>query len=250
MKQATLWQCRILVGEQMQEHIWDQEEEHQVLHKEMIQLIMTLGIKSKDASSVRRGSYNPSRLRLIEMLALVVAVCIATLGQAQDVKPALAVSVAAISRTDNGRVEIRYELRNQGDMVIYIPFTQAPGVTYMTTLSLLHQTGEGAWVAVGPYYDIPSDTAKPLQPGATLSLVDEFSDPAVAILADAQAGKKKVALALHGQNKLRIRYFAGEVNWGEWLKAGKKGGKGASLAVKPPMVSAYSTEFNIPISTK
>ena len=90
-----------------------------MLHKEMIQLIMTLEIKSKDAPSVHRGSYNLLRLRLIEMLALVVAVCIATVGQAQVSKSSLGISVVNVSRSDIGRVEIRYKLKNQGDTIVY-----------------------------------------------------------------------------------------------------------------------------------
>ncbi len=120
----------------------------------------------------------------------------------------------------------------------------------MTTLSLAHRTNKGAWISVGPFYDVPSETAKTLKPGATVNLVEEFSDPSLAILADAQPGKQRVFLALHGQNKLKIRYFSKASDWERWLEAEKTGRKRMNGESLPSLEVAYSAEFDIPITGK
>lgn len=193
---------------------------------------------------------NQLRLRRSEAV-LIVAVILATgVAQTQATKPTLGVSIAGVTRSAPGLVEIRYELRNQGSTDLYVPYIEVPGASYMTTLSLLHRTNEGALIALGPYYDVPSRSAKVLTPGQTLSLVDEASDPAGAITSGTNGSRTRVTVSLNGLHKLKIGYYSGSAAWQQWLKAAKPGKGDKRSLITPPMDFSFSEEFSIPPAGK
>ena len=127
------------------------------------------------------------------------------------VKPALVILTIQVSRRGSNRIAIRYTLKNEGDTEAYLPCVEIPEVTYMQTFQLLHHSADGNWVKITKYYDVPSGNAKIIKQGESITLDEEFFDPAAYQVPGTPRAFGSVTL--EGANKIRIGYFSGAKAW-------------------------------------
>lgn len=191
------------------------------------------------------------QLQLIELIVFVAMLSSAVIAQTSvSEKPALDITVTGITRHSPDLFEIRYTLKNKGSVDLYLPYIQIAGSTELTSYSVLHRTNEGAWINIGPTYDVASYKAKILGPGAGLSLVDLISDTAVATFPNPGGSPRRVSVAIQGRNRIRVGYYSGAAAWQQRLNATKEQEQSRQTLRMPRLEVAYSDQFEIPPAAK
>jgi hypothetical protein len=188
---------------------------------------------------------------LIELIVLLATLSSALMAQTPvSAKPALDIAVTGVTQRSSDLFEIHYTLKNNGSVDLYLPHFQIAGSIELTSYSLLHRTGNGAWTNIGPSYDVASYKAKVLQPGAALSLVDLVSDSVVGTPPGTGGASHRPSADVQSCFRIRVGYYSGAAAWQQSLNTMKEQQRSHKLLEMPRMEFAYSEQFQIPSAAK
>jgi hypothetical protein len=163
-------------------------------------------------------------------------------------KSVLDVAVTGVTQRSSELFVVHYALKNNGSLDVYLPYHQIAGSIALTTYSLLQRTSDGAWTNLGPSYDLPSDEAQIVHPGATLSLAEPISASAVGIHPGTVPSAPSIDVGRY--YRIRVGYYAGAAAWQKRLNATKEQQQSHKTLKMPRIEFAYSEQFHIPFVAK
>ena len=188
---------------------------------------------------------------LVELIVLLATLSSALMSQTTaPEKLALDIAVTGVTQWSSDLFEIHYTLRNNGGVDLYLPYHKIAGSIALTSYSMLHRTGDGAWTNIGPSYDVASYKAKVLQPGATLSLVEPISASVVGIHPGTGRAPSGPSLDVQSHYRIRVGYYTGAAAWQQRLNTMKEQQRSHKVLGMPRIEFAYSKEFQIPSAAK
>lgn len=163
----------------------------------------------------------------------------------------LKVTVTSAERIKSNQVEMHITLENQTNSDLYLPTFGTVERLEIQTLRLLHWEGDRGWLPLGPFSDLPPDTALRLGRGEVYTLVYKLNDPA----ASPSAGEgipvhKWESIPLVGKHKIRVGFYMSKEEWQAYRKYvesfSRKAARKRSPSPPPKMTLADSQEFDIP----
>ena len=173
---------------------------------------------------------------------------VATAGQARTRSPQdIRVTVTEVKRINPALVEIHVTLMNRTRCDLFLPSDNLGGTVEIHTLELLHWSRDRGWVPLGPFSELPADTAIRLRPGESYTTIHRVPDPAVTPLpGEGIPLRNGEFIPLRGKHMVRVGYLCGAGEWRTYRENVTNSGKrGKVLGPSVQMKFANSDEFNI-----
>jgi hypothetical protein len=184
----------------------------------------------------------------IALVAVRVASALKTALPSTPTSAPLRVTVTNVRRATPGLVEVYVAIANKAQCEVYLPSDNLRKSQEIHTLEVFHWSPKAGWLPIGPFSELPADTAIRLLPGESYATVQQIPDPAVTPLPGERIpllqGKP---VPLRGKTKIRVGYFCGAAEWLAYRKDVTSIGrseKRSGLPVKLKFVD--SEEFEIP----